>query len=100
MNGVAEVEGVTDSGNEGKAFVCLRLCYCSIIFLWFYVHVLSNLTLENFISAKGVPDFWLTAMKTNEILAAEVGIYTLYINPSDNLLSTGLLTHTRSDLRK
>lgn len=24
-------------------------------------------------SAKGVPDFWLMAMKTNEILAEEVG---------------------------
>lgn len=43
---------------------------------WFSGIVLSNG--RSFISVKGVPDFWLTAMKTNEILAAEVRTFTLY----------------------
>lgn len=31
-------------------------------------------------SAKGVPDFWLTAMKTNEVLSEEVNIDTALLS--------------------
>jgi hypothetical protein len=33
----------------------------------------------DYFSAKGVPDFWLTAMKTNEVLADEVNDSAFYV---------------------
>jgi nucleosome assembly protein 1-like 1 len=33
----------------------------------------------NHFSAKGVPEFWLTAMKTNEVLSEEVNIETSFL---------------------
>lgn len=105
MNGVVEVEGVADApleegvdkANEGKAWfhIFVPILFpksvpgsdCAVFFLsstalvsscfWFPVTDLSNS--RSFISVKGVPDFWLTAMKTNEILAEEVGICAHYL---------------------
>lgn len=105
MNGVVEVEGVADApleegvdkANEGKAWfrTVAPILFpksvlgsdCAVLFLsstalvssrfWFPVTDLSNS--RSFISVKGVPDFWLTAMKTNEILAEEVGIWAQYL---------------------
>jgi len=40
---------------------------------------MTDLYLNHF-SAKGVPDFWLTAMKTNEVLSEEVSNLTALLS--------------------
>ena len=72
VSGVLEVEGETEErGDISFLFILLgtsgvidrlgTLLVFSIISRWFHAE------------EKGVPDFWLKAMKNNEILAEEVG---------------------------
>lgn len=78
VNGVAEAEGAAKesaagqeedkdaAGNAIPSFDLLILCAL------FKLLVLS--ILFAFVE-KGVPDFWLTAMKNNEVLAEEVCVF-------------------------
>lgn len=72
VNGVVEVDGVSDeptseNASDGKESDGMGLDISPCI-----VSILNTIFMFAHFSAKGVPDFWLTAMKTNEILAEEV----------------------------
>lgn len=49
-----------------------KVSYFTLVLRCSLVHYLLILSELAFNSEKGVPDFWLTAMKTNETLAEEV----------------------------
>lgn len=75
VNGVVEVEGVTNEApmdqEEDKATEgTFQVQHSKLYFLGFKFIVLDSLCILN--TEKGVPNFWLTAMKTNEVLAEEV----------------------------
>lgn len=73
VNGVVEVDGLKDEAATNQTDVDSK--EGNIFTIWsyliFYLCFLSLIIINDF-SEKGVPDFWLTAMKTNEILAEEV----------------------------
>lgn len=76
VNGTVEAEGATaevaktEEGEEesaegiffGSVFVLNLFCFCVCIL---YIDISSN-------AEKGVPNFWLTALKNNEVTAEEV----------------------------
>lgn len=77
MNGVGEAEGTPneatmDQGEDKAAegmilFILVFFCLIpSFLSLCMVVYVIMLYT------EKGVPDFWLTAMKNNEVLSEEV----------------------------
>lgn len=73
VNGVVEVDGATNEAamdqEEDKAAEGTCECYLEMLFFlgahlyWYF---------NTFDAEKGVPDFWLNAMKNNEVLAEEV----------------------------
>lgn len=61
VNGLLEVEATDEADREGKLFTFVYQCSL--------VHFLLIASGLSFNSEKGIPNFWLTAMKTNDTLA-------------------------------
>lgn len=60
MNGIIDCTDEADNATKGK--LCTFVYHCS------HVHFLLIASALPFNSEKGVPNFWLTAMKTNQTL--------------------------------
>ena len=105
VNGVVEVEGVTnespmdqeeDKATEGIFIVLSKLYFLGFMFI-------SPYSLCMFNTEKGVPNFWLTAMKTNEVLAEEVRDlnkpFFIWFSHFELILRYGLLFTWTLDIR-
>ena len=77
MNGVGEAEGTPneaamdqgeDKADEGMILLILVLFF----FISSFLSLCTGFYTIMLYSEKGVPDFWLTAMKNNEVLSDEV----------------------------
>ena len=77
MNGVGEAEGTPneaamdqgeDKADEGMILLILVLFF----FISSFLSLCTGIYTIMLYSEKGVPDFWLTAMKNNEVLSDEV----------------------------
>lgn len=73
VNGVVEVEGAPEEvkTEQGEDKAAEGVCYW-LLALKFVKSYISNVMKTCFPAEKGVPDFWLIALKNNEITAEEV----------------------------
>lgn len=83
VNGIVEVEGATnealidqeeDKATEGNFIVLSELYFLGLNFVALHslCILIQRKSDKNINTEKGVPNFWLTAMKTNEVLGEEV----------------------------
>lgn len=80
VNGVVEVECVNEAPmDEDKETENGKLSTISVSSMQIDLNICFKISCQHLVPEKGVPNFWLTAMKTNEILAEEVNNNECYI---------------------
>ncbi|KAF3625868.1 hypothetical protein FXO37_30641 [Capsicum annuum] len=73
VNGVVEVECVNEAPmDEDKETENGKLSTISVSSMQIDLNICFKISCQHLVPEKGVPNFWLTAMKTNEILAEEI----------------------------